>query len=124
MSDIKRLGCCTLCDTPAYEVKRLHTKGPFKGHPAELGSPLETCRKVTFDLKGGTIITLTVCAECVKGLGRDKFDKIWAKCIAANHYENAAHPTTRPAVLKGREDIMKEMEADEILQVKEVTNHA
>ncbi|MCP4900110.1 MAG: hypothetical protein GY906_24330 [bacterium] len=115
MTDIKRLGCCTLCDEPVFEVIAAHTEGPYDGHPRELGPAMEKRTMLSFNLKSGRRIVLTFCSECADGLGRDKFDEIWQKCIASNQYEiDATAIKLTPKQTQAHEQGMAQMRADSI----------
>lgn len=56
---MKRIGHCTLCDEPAFEVLRV-----VDGIPTEIGRPLAGARRVTLVLVDGSRTDLTFCKKC------------------------------------------------------------
>ncbi len=60
---VKRLGCCTLCDEPVFEIVET-MKVDGIDMPKVLGKPLDTARRVHLILTGGTNMALTFCTDC------------------------------------------------------------
>jgi predicted secreted Zn-dependent protease len=64
MPDRKRVGCCTLCDEPIFEVAARHTEGPSKGEIKQMGGPLPGARRVTLVRMSGRTSYCSLCKEC------------------------------------------------------------
>ena len=82
MSEFKISGCCSLCDTPVYEVLARfaeHERRP--GEPKQLGAPDEGATKITFGLFDGTKADLTFCDSCAEELNCGQYMEIWRKVM-------------------------------------------
>lgn len=81
MSEFKIAGCCTLCDTPCYDV--LATWGAderYPGEPKRLGQPGDGSR-ITFMLLDGSKADLTFCSSCAESLNPSLYIPIWHKVL-------------------------------------------
>lgn len=97
--NIKRNGCCTLCDEPVFEViDRFPSSHLRAGHPRSLGAALEGATRVSLLLTDGSSTTLSFCARCAPEIG-SRLVEIWRKCLAtmAYHHNNIAEIKERPA---------------------------
>lgn len=84
--NIKRNGCCTLCDEPVFEIT------PPTG---AIGLPLDKAIRATLILTDGSTVSLTFCDQCEI---ETKLSEIWAKCV-----ETMAFQCNNLAKIKGRE---------------------
>jgi len=64
MGDRKLIGCCTVCDTPVFEVAARWTEGPMNGEIKQLGQPLEGARRMTVVRASGRQSNWTLCKDC------------------------------------------------------------
>ena len=61
---MKKAGCCSLCDEPIMEVLRRVVDGPRKGDVAQFGGVLPGAKRTTLMLAGGSITHLSHCNKC------------------------------------------------------------
>lgn len=71
----KKVGCCTLCDTPVFEI--VQRFDPPLSEPKAIGPPTDRAYKVSFVLMDGSIMYLTFCDLCTP----TKFPEIWGKVL-------------------------------------------
>jgi hypothetical protein len=64
MPDYKKLGCCTVCDVPIFEIVSRHMDGPFKSEAKLLGMPLPGARRIYIVRISGHQSFWSVCREC------------------------------------------------------------
>jgi hypothetical protein len=82
MSDIKKLGCCTLCDEEVFEItRRAPRESSFSREPLSVGRPLPGSRRDSLVLTNGSTMDLTFCANCRPTA--ENLPKIWRKCRAS-----------------------------------------
>jgi hypothetical protein len=82
MSDIKKLGCCTLCDEEVFEItRRAPRDGPFSREPIAVGRPLPGSRRDSLVLTNGSTVDLTFCESCKPTA--ENLPVIWKKCRAS-----------------------------------------
>ena len=96
--NVKRNGCCTLCDEPVFEITdRFPMDDPRAGQPRGIGKALEGARRIGLVLTDGSTTMLSFCSGCAPGI-QDRLGEIWRKCLdtmAFNH-ENLAAIKGRP----------------------------
>ncbi len=93
-SRIKRVGCCTLCDKPVFEVKETFTKPPMVGWPRRLGKPNEDAFRVDYIMLDGSHIHLTFCADCLEQAKRpETYPVLWDSVLKSFLWE--AEPEVR-----------------------------
>ena len=80
MTNVKRPGCCTLCDAEVFEVVR---RNPETRAPIQVGRPLETAMRVTFLLQSGSQMDLTFCRACTDKLAPHDYAGIWKRVLAS-----------------------------------------
>lgn len=81
---MKRIGCCTLCEKPVFEILAKWTQGPMKGEPRRIGRPTTAARRVHYLLSDGSSMPLTFCADCVeRALAPESFPMIWGLVLEA-----------------------------------------
>lgn len=89
MNDVKKAGCCTLCDAEVYEVRSYFPMDSvLAGFPRQIGRPLPTARKISYALRDGSHADLTSCGAC-EGDMRDpaRFPAIWQKVLRTFLFE-------------------------------------
>ncbi|KKM73967.1 hypothetical protein LCGC14_1405090 [marine sediment metagenome] len=91
--NIKRNGCCTLCDEPVFEI------APSTG---AVGQPLDNAVRATLILTDGSTVSLTFCDQCET---ETKLTEIWSKCV-----ETMAFQCNHLAEIKGRKVSDQEIE--------------
>jgi len=64
MGELKRLGCCTVCDEPIFEVTTRWMEGPYKGEARQLGRALPGIRRVTVVRMSGRQSYWSLCPTC------------------------------------------------------------
>jgi len=85
MPDRKKIGCCTVCDEPIFEILSRHTEGPYKGEAKQLGRPLPGVRRATIVRVSGRVSDWSLCSACeIHPLDMPRLNK---KEIAAMAYE-------------------------------------
>ena len=83
MSEHKMPGCCSLCDTPAFEILARWDEGEKRaGEPKRLGPPNPGTTRVTFMLMNGHITDMTFCGACAPALKSKDYTKLWRKNLA------------------------------------------
>jgi len=109
MDEVKKLGCCTVCDEPIFEIIVRHVEGPFKGEPKQLGMPLPGARRLTVVRASGRQSNWSLCGECE--VWPADFPRLNRKEVRAMVRERAiAHDT--PEQAKGRDVMLKLFEWD------------
>ena len=95
--NIRKTGCCVDCDAELYEIRQVHTKGHYAGHPMRLGPPLDDGLAITFLLMDGTLCDLSLCAACADE-AEDNLPRIWRKVMNSMVYEqeHVCHAKTAP----------------------------
>lgn len=82
MSDVKKIGSCTLCDAEVYEIKTVFSEGPMLGFPRNVGKALPNAYTVNYVLTDGSLASLTCCESCrADMLNEEFFPAIWAKVM-------------------------------------------
>lgn len=73
-------GCCSLCDTPVFEVMARWDEGEKRaGEPKQLGAPNEDSVRVSFLLMNGRTTDMTLCGECAGALNPEQYTTLWRK---------------------------------------------
>ena len=110
--NVKRNGCCTLCDEPVFEIKDRFPEGDVRaGQPRAIGKALEGARRIGLVLTDGSTVTLSFCSACAPGI-HDRLGEIWRKCLdtmAFNHENLAAikgRPLTRQEAATSEEGLL------------------
>lgn len=104
MIDRKRIGCCTICDEPIFEVIARHTEGPYMGEIKQMGRPLPGARRLTMVRISGRTNYMSLCGKC--RVTSDNLPELAKKEVAAMVYErNLAHDTMEQA--ENREKMLK-----------------
>ena len=86
--DVKKTGCCTLCDTEVHEVKTYFPEGPLYRFPRKIGKPLPSKVSIEYVLSDGSRATLTSCTACESAmLDPANFPSIWRKVIRTFMFE-------------------------------------
>lgn len=79
----KIAGCCSLCDTPCFEVLARWDEGELMaGEPKALGAPNEGTTRIAFILFHGGYTEMTFCGACAKNLTPDQYRLLWNKNLA------------------------------------------
>jgi hypothetical protein len=107
--ELKRLGCCTVCDVEIFDVTVRWTEGPYKGEAKQLGRPKLGARRLTLVRASGSQSNWSLCKDCeVHPLD---FPRLNRKELAAMAKErNVARDT--PAQMKIREKMLRLFEFD------------
>jgi len=88
MSDVKKTGCCTLCDAEVYEIISYFPDGPLLGFPRKIGKALPNAYTVDYILTEGSIASLTCCESCRADMINEAFfPAIWAKVMRSFMFE-------------------------------------
>ena len=97
MSDVKKYGCCTLCDTEVYEIKTYFPEGPLHGFPRKTGRPLPSAWRIDYVLADGSHASLTSCESCLANMKDPaNFPSLWAKVMRSFLFEE--YPEVRAAL--------------------------
>lgn len=130
LPDIKRVGCCTLCDEAVMEIKqlyRLNSGHPYAGMPRVVGGPLADARRVTFLLADGSVMVLTfgTCERCGPDALKKKelLGEIFAKCVRSQAYEVEHHDAitlraSKPAQIGARHRDLERLEKNSIVGIE------
>ena len=85
---MKRLGCCTLCEKPVYEITQTYTREPIKGWARRLGAPTADHRTVDYILSDGSHAAMSFCADCEeRAKDPANFPEIWRLALEAYMHE-------------------------------------
>jgi len=107
--EIKKLGCCTVCDVEIFEVVSRHIDGPYKGEAKQLGRSLPGARRVTIVRASGNQSNWSLCSDCE--LHPLDFPRLNRKEVAAMVKErNTAMDT--PRQMEAREKMLSLFEFD------------
>lgn len=86
-------GCCSLCDTPCFEIMARWDEGEKRaGEPKRLGYPNDGAVRVTFMLMNGNVTDMTLCGECAAKLGPEHYLTLWRKNLAGYLREQDGNP--------------------------------
>ena len=101
---MKRLGCCTLCETEVYEVKEYLDRpdSPRHGHPCRLGPLLENGTQVVFQMSDGSEAAITFCVPCAGPLTAADYPGIWQIVCESNAISLAGRPRNEQIELQQR----------------------
>lgn len=88
----KKSGCCSICDTPCFEVLARWDEGPRVGEIKQMGPPNDDAVRVTFMLLNGNATDMTFCGQCAESLAADKYTLLWRRNLAGYMREQNGNP--------------------------------
>ena len=96
MTDVKKPGCCTLCDAEVFPISRRYARDHvLQSEPMGVGwPPHEGTRRVQFVLLDGSRMDLTFCASCETT--PENLPRIWRKTVTA--MVRSTQPAHRAAI--------------------------
>ena len=93
MSPHKIGGCCSLCDTPVYDIRQRWDEGEKRaGEPKVFGPPNPDATRIEFLLFNGTRTSMTFCGECAKALTPEHYTTLWNKNLNGYLREQNGNP--------------------------------
>lgn len=93
MSPHKIAGCCSLCDTPVFEVLQRWDDGEKRaGEPKMLGQPNPDTTRIEFLLFNGRLTHMTFCGPCAESLAPEQYSALWNKNLCAYMREQDGNP--------------------------------
>jgi hypothetical protein len=89
----KIAGCCSLCDTPCFEVlQRWDQNEKRAGEPKVLGPATDDAIRIEFLLFNGRRTSMTLCGNCAEALQTSDYARLWNKNLSGYLREQDGNP--------------------------------